>query len=94
MVGLPSNSRHNGVIDAFRHCYWSCRMAQEIGMKQAMKIGNIHEECSDNQPECEKKMDLFNNAIGRSISDKGKKNCKSNCLFMVYFPYFHLNTLK
>jgi RHS repeat-associated protein len=57
---------HNDASDAFRHCYWSCCMAQRIGASAAQNIGDAHEEDEDN-PKCEKEMDLNNNAIGRNL---------------------------
>lgn len=55
---------HNGKQDAYRHCYWSCRMTQEIGAETAKIIGDLHEACGAN-PVGETDMDLWNNAIGR-----------------------------
>lgn len=72
-IGLPGI--HNGKADAFRHCYWSCRMAQEIGASQAQIVGDIHEDCVPNSLE-EREMDLFNNAVGRSFVSG---NCKDAC---------------
>jgi RHS repeat-associated protein len=40
--GLPGP--HNGQADAFRHCLWSCLMAQHIGAEQAKKVGDTHED--------------------------------------------------
>ncbi len=74
--GLPG--RHNGQQDAFRHCYWSCRMAQEIGAGQAQTVGNIHEECGGNPPG-ETAMDLNNNASGRGFGAPGA-NCGTACM--------------
>ena len=66
---------HNNEADAFRHCYWSCCMAQKIGASEAKKFGDSHEE-SPNQPKCEKEMDLYNNNIGRNL---GASNPKGDC---------------
>lgn len=51
--------------DALRHCYWSCRMAQDIGEKQAEEVGDIHERCKKNNPPLEEQQDLDNNRHGR-----------------------------
>eukprot|EP01084_Bolivina_argentea_P136596 240563_1 len=75
---------HNDDADAFRHCYWSCRMAESIGVGQAKEVGDIHEEhaqSGDNPclDDLEKKMDYKNNAYGRNVAAE-KKNCRSTCL--------------
>jgi len=68
----------DGAQDAWRHCYWSCRMAQEIGVIDALLIGGIHEEC--NKQKCEiKKMDMHNNYIGLKSALHGSNDCKLNC---------------
>lgn len=74
-IGLPGIN--NGKADAFRHCFWSCRMTQEIGVSQAQIVGEIHEDCVLN-PSLEREMDLFNNSIGRSIG-ASSMNCKEAC---------------
>jgi hypothetical protein len=33
----------NGLQSAYRHCRWSCRMAQALGANQARLIGDEHE---------------------------------------------------
>jgi len=80
IVGIVNKeSMNGGPIDAFRHCYWSCRMAQEIGKNQAYLVGVIHEDCADQTPSNEREMmDLFNNCIGIEMYDKG--GCEENCL--------------
>ena len=75
-TGLPGI--RNGQADAFRHCFWSCRMAQQIGSDQAKKIGDIHEECRSG-PAGETAMDLANNASGRALGVPGA-DCSAGCL--------------
>lgn len=75
--GLPG--AHNGQRDAFRHCFWSCRMTQEIGADQAKDIGDIHEDCNPN-PADELAMDQHNNAAGRAYGSKPGTDCNSACL--------------
>ena len=41
----------NDISDAFRHCFWSCCMAQTIGASQAQKFGDSHENYPKN-PVC------------------------------------------
>ncbi len=77
--GLPGVE--DGQQDAFRHCYWSCRMAQEIGAISAKRVGDVHEECNRNKPGVTPEaiaMDLFNNSVGRSLGKKGA-NCNDKC---------------
>ncbi|MFN3409353.1 MAG: RHS repeat domain-containing protein, partial [Limisphaerales bacterium] len=66
-----------GPADAFRHCLWSCRMAQEIGRERAKAVGDIHERCGRNRPAAEA-MDLANNAIGIGLGTPGA-DCRSLC---------------
>lgn len=65
----------NDRSDAFRHCYWSCCMAQKIGGPEAKKFGDAHEEFAKNK-KCEKNMDLSNNATGRNL---GAANLSGDC---------------
>jgi len=74
--GLPG--LHNGQADAFRHCFWSCRMAQQIGADQAEEVGDTHERCNKN-PVGEEAMDQANNAAGRDFGTAGA-NCHDLCL--------------
>lgn len=76
-IGLPGI--RNGKADAFRHCFWSCKMPQSnsIGVSKAKTIGNIHEDCVENSPR-ERSMDLINNAVGVNLGTQGK-NCKKSC---------------
>lgn len=77
--GLPG--AHNGPQDAFRHCYWSCRMAQEIGRDQAQEVGDVHERCVSGPPN-ETRMDQHNNALGRALGRRAI-NCYGVCLAAV-----------
>lgn len=58
-------SLHNGKGDAFRHAYFSALNAKSLGVIKAQKLGNAHETTSNEI--LETKMDLNNNAIGRSL---------------------------
>jgi hypothetical protein len=62
----PADSLHNGIADAFRHCFWNALMAGHLGIETAAIIANRHEE-APGQPIEEKNMDLHNNAHGRGI---------------------------
>ena len=70
-TGLPGVG--DGPQDAFRHCYWSCRMTQELGITTAKTVGDIHEECGDN-----KFMDYNNNLVGRTYGMSGT-DCRIAC---------------
>jgi hypothetical protein len=87
-AGLPGghSGAHNGAEDAFRHCYWSCRMTQEIGADQASTVGTVHEDCGGG-PAAETAMDMFNNAIGISVGMAAgstlASDCRDGCLYEV-----------
>lgn len=72
-TGLPG--LHNGPADAWRHCYWNCRMTAVLGADQAETIANNH-EAHGGGPANENAMDTFNNAVGRAC---GSANCDSCC---------------
>jgi len=77
---FPADSLHNGVGDAWRHCYWSCEMAKAIGQKCAKIIGDIHEDAGDRkgQPKNEREMDEHNNSVGRGLALQSG-NCADLC---------------
>ncbi|OKL50983.1 hypothetical protein BSZ39_12885 [Bowdeniella nasicola] len=57
-------SLYQGKGDAYRHCYWSARMTIDMGSATAKGFGDRHEAESSG---ADKKMDLRNNEIGRSV---------------------------
>ena len=65
-TGLPG--LHNGPADAWRHCYWNCRMTQVIGKDDAEFVSENHEEHTDNNPANERMMDTWNNEQGRECA--------------------------
>ncbi|HEY9420883.1 MAG TPA: RHS repeat-associated core domain-containing protein, partial [Thermoanaerobaculia bacterium] len=67
---------HNGPADAFRHCLWSCTMAQQLGADQAKRIGDNHERYGENPPG-EQCMDYHNNDQGRRAAGNG--DCANSC---------------
>jgi RHS repeat-associated protein len=77
---FPADSLHNGVGDAWRHCYWSCEMAKAIGQKCAKIIGDIDEDAGDRegQPKNEREMDEHNNSVGRGFALQSG-NCADLC---------------
>ncbi|UJR34554.1 hypothetical protein I4U23_027330 [Adineta vaga] len=76
----PGYKLHNDEADAFRHCFWSALMTIYIGVTQAKIVGDNHEYLNDN-PQNERHMDLYNNAIGLQVGlktgtpDEAKKKC-------------------
>ena len=77
----------NGLQDAYRHCLWSCRMAQELGANQARLIGDEHENAGTRagQSPWERAMDEANNAAGRQcatqVDPEGKRrDCADTCM--------------
>lgn len=58
---------HNGNGDAFRHATWNALMVLRIGATRAKEWGDAHEDGAAGNPALEKQMDLFNNAVGRTI---------------------------
>eukprot|EP00956_Cyclotella_meneghiniana_P032201 scaffold87397_cov70-Cyclotella_meneghiniana.AAC.12 len=81
-VSKKSNlpNKDDGKQDAFRHCYFSCRLTQEIGLEQALEAGDIHESCFFHGSDS-KNMDLRNNRVGAIIGDQsnGNSECDSGC---------------
>lgn len=71
------NSWHNGQADAFRHCYWVCAMAKDLGRKRALKIADFYEWSHPNECE-EAQMDYNNNRVGARIAQENKP-CINNC---------------
>ena len=63
MLGWPRNDGHN---DAFRHTYWNARLTIEFGERWTRAFTTAHEGSASN-PAVREAMDLYNNAVGRSI---------------------------
>lgn len=76
------NRQSGGEKDAFRHALWMALLAEEIGVKKALKLGIAHEK--ENRKDFEKgrkedgalpdsvavEMDLFNNSVSAKISEE------------------------
>ena len=69
----PHHTSHNNEADAFKHCYMQAELTLWLGRFIAKIIGDMHENKPDNPPE-EKKMDLYNNSVGRQIGADIKKS--------------------
>ena len=74
------HDRFGGQIDAFRHCYWMARLAQNMKVKKAIRLGKAHEKANYLSFRKNKfdedgilpdsvsgAMDLFNNNVGVAI---------------------------
>ncbi|CAF1111402.1 unnamed protein product [Rotaria sp. Silwood1] len=68
----PPETLHNGIGDAFRHCYWNALMTISIGRDQAKKVADLHEDNNTTGPYNERVMDLTNNEIGRQVGSDSK----------------------
>lgn len=66
-----SSTLHNGNGDAYRHILWNTLMRNYTTKAYAEKFATAHEEGSSGQPAIEKKMDLFNNSVGRGLTFSG-----------------------
>lgn len=76
------NDPSGGQVDAFRHAYWMARLHQEIGKSAARSLGKKHEkenylmfksyqlEEGVRPDACSKRMDLFNNEVGLTLTRK------------------------
>jgi hypothetical protein len=73
----PNFTSNIGKLDAFRHAYASAEMTREYGEALAHSSGDLYELYDDifkHPRPGEKNMDLWNNAVGRSIG----KNSQSS----------------
>ena len=64
---LPAGPVRNNEADAFRHAYWSYRVAQEMGAEVAKRFGDGHEISAPND-DSERLKDLYNNHVGRQLA--------------------------
>ncbi|MFJ8658479.1 DNRLRE domain-containing protein [Streptomyces sp. NPDC093795] len=60
----PRLTLYQGTGDAFRHCYWNARMEIRMSTDDTYEFATRHESDSSGN---DKKMDMFNNAVGRQI---------------------------
>lgn len=74
---FPDDGKVGGNQDAFRHLVWQANLQREMPLL-AEFAGDVHESeyvpiigsMGTGQGETEKKMDLYNNALGRKIADQ------------------------
>ena len=64
---LAGRRRQNDEADAFRHAYWNFQMTRAFGQERARDFSNLYEIFRQN-PEGERRMDLYNNQIGRELA--------------------------
>ena len=79
---LLDGDKSGGQVDAFRHAYWMARLRQEIGKRAALQLGKAHEksnyqqykkkqlEDGDNPDKISSEMDLYNNSVGITYTQK------------------------
>ncbi len=92
---LLDGDHAGGQVDAFRHAFWMALLQQEIGKNASRTLGKAHEK-ENYQTYKERKledgvvpdkisseMDLFNNEIGLSLSEKGGKLTKNVLIYRV-----------
>lgn len=92
---LLDGDASGGQVDAFRHAYWMARLHQEIGKNAAKSLGKAHER--DNYRQFKKlqledgeipdkissEMDLFNNSLGLTYTEKGKPYPKNGLIYRI-----------
>lgn len=74
--GKTNPALGNGEGDAFRHALWAYKMAKDIGDGAARTFGDSHER--NDQPDGERLMDLYNNAIGRQLATDPRNKDRSD----------------
>ena len=74
---------HLGPQDAFRHCFWNCRMTQELGAARAEQFATGHENSGPSAIPFDNQMDLHNNATGRALGAVPGTDCETASLAAV-----------
>jgi len=92
---LLDGDKSGGQVDAFRHAYWMARLHQEIGKRAARKLGRAHEKANYQQyknstledgeapDKVSSDMDLYNNDIGLSFTQKGTPHPKDGLIYTI-----------
>jgi len=80
-IDILGKDKKGGHADAFKHSYWMARLAQDIHINAALKLGIAHEkgnyktfkknklEDGFHPDKRSSEMDLFNNKVGTRIGD-------------------------
>ena len=94
-TSLLDGDKNGGQVDAFRHAYWMARLHQEIGKNAALKLGKAHEKSNYQQykkqqlengeipDKISSEMDLFNNSIGVTYTEKGIPYPKNGLIYRI-----------
>jgi hypothetical protein len=77
-----ASSLINGNGDAFRHAIWCFGMTLDVQSTFAKAWSDAHENGTPNNPEIEKTMDLYNNAIGIQLGKDNPKMIKNNAFIL------------
>lgn len=92
---LLDGDKYGGQVDAFRHAYWLARLRQEIGKRAAKRLGIAHEKSNYKQfkkkqleegkipDKISSEMDLFNNKIGLSFTEKNVPYPKNGLIYRI-----------
>ncbi len=92
---LLDGDHAGGQVDAFRHAYWMARLTEEIGKSAARSLGKAHEkenylmykkrklEEGIVPDEISSEMDLYNNEIGLTLTNKGNKTPRKGLIYRV-----------
>ena len=92
---LLDGDTSGGQVDAFRHAYWMARLRQEIGKRAALKLGKAHEKTNYQQyknslledgeapDQISSEMDLFNNTVGITYTEKGTPYPKNGLIYRI-----------
>jgi hypothetical protein len=92
---LLDGDKSGGQVDAFRHAYWMARLHQEIGKNAARSLGKAHEKTNYQQyknstledgiapDKISSDMDLYNNNIGLSFTQKGVSHPKDGLIYKI-----------
>jgi Domain of unknown function (DUF6973) len=74
---FAENEIRNGRGDAFRHALWSYKLSRIMGPELAKKFTDAYEIGHPN-PNDERLMDLFNNAVGRHLAADPKNQSQKD----------------
>jgi len=92
---LLDGDKSGGQVDAFRHAYWMARLHQTIGKRAARALGKAHEKANYQQyknslledgeapDKVSSDMDLYNNDIGLSLTQKGISHSKDGLIYTI-----------
>jgi hypothetical protein len=94
-TNLLDGDASGGQVDAFRHAYWMARLQQKIGKRAARALGKAHEKTNYQQyknrlledgeapDKVSSDMDLYNNEIGLSLTQKGISHPKDGLIYTI-----------